>query len=117
MSIVGERARDVASVLSGKVERPSDLLKRAVASIVHQLYPGYMHGSCPEGGRFPDKERVFGIDLGSGARPAGPGMQGSLPSEMGLLTEVKMLYFHGAALRCVSWDWCSCQSLLTGRRI
>ena len=66
-----------------------------------QLYPSFMHSYCPEGGRFPDKERVFGLDLGSGARPAGPGLQGTLPTEMGYLTEAKMLYFHGDSLRCV----------------
>lgn len=60
-----------------------------------QVYPAFAKSGCPEGGMYPDVERLFGLDLGSGARPSGQGFVGTLPTEIGLITEAKVLYFHG----------------------
>jgi hypothetical protein len=80
-----------------------------------QLYPSFMHASCPVGGRYPTEERVFGIDLGSGARPSKPlGLTGPLPTEIGLLSEAKLLYFDENTITCVLCVLTVCSLYISG---
>jgi hypothetical protein len=68
-----------------------------------QLYPpSDFIGRCPEGGRYNDTERVFGIDIVSGVG----GLAGPLPTEIGLLTEAKLLYLQSNSLTCVHIMFC-----------
>lgn len=56
---------------------------------------------CPEGGRYPNVERVFGLDLGESSRPPLTALTGPLPTEIGLLSEVKMVYMQYNIITCV----------------
>ena len=61
------------------------------------LYPGFVKPSCTMD---PEVERVHGLDFGSGVRPASA-LAGTIPSELGSLTESFLMYLHGNALMYV----------------